>query len=194
METANTPQDKFYNNLVCVIETVREVVKDCRKLKLTTLTPEIIDIGLESLGNIHKGKQNEYNSDQKPNERLITHFVEKIYEHWDSIFDKDDKFFEENANKVFEGAPTDQINAFSVIYKAEDKVGKRVLVEEDDKYIWDCFHAMVKQSIRFVHEKREPVIRVDDKGTPVKTYQNDFANYVDVPKSSKKWNVKLEWQ
>ncbi len=116
---------------------IKDIVADLHSRNKTDIHPNLIDIANSLLQAFEP-------------ERLVDNFIEKSYEHWDEIASHSHKFFVNNAADVFYGLPEKYIESFRELFR-----GKHV-VEEDLSDLWIHFTSMVKISIHYIHESREP--------------------------------------
>lgn len=123
---------------------------------------------------------------------LIDAFILGSHEEcWGKIHEKDEPFFVENANKIFQYLPQDKVNLFKVLFETKDENGKAVIKDETKEDLWDLFGACIKTSIKYIHEGRKPY-SMNEAGELVNKYnKEDFYPEVDVKAHAEKWKVKL---
>ena len=80
----------------------------------------------------------------------------------------------------------DSVKIFNKIF-TEDKIDK-----EDKKSIWKFFVSFIKQSIKYIHEKREPKHKIINQiYTPV--YTKSYMDEIDLSMYTKQRGVELVW-
>ena len=118
---------------------------------------------------------------------LIQGFIENSHEIcWDAIKVRDETFFVENVGTIFKYLPTQEVNLFKDLYTTKDVTGKTVISEALKEQIWRLFDAMIKISIKYVHNNRVPY-----EYNGVKGYRSSFFDNVDVEKHAATWGVAL---
>ena len=91
----------------------------------------------------------------KTDDLLIDQFCQKSWQYWDRIKSRDEEFFLKNAASIFAGIPDLFISQF-VSLITMDYNGSRLISKETLDDMWAHLEAMVKISIRYVHERRTP--------------------------------------
>ena len=121
---------------------------------------------------------------------LIQGFIENSHEKcWDSIKNRDEQFFVENAGNIFKYLPNDKVNLFKDLFITKDKYGNSVVSIELKNQLWKLFDAMIKISIKYIHKNRGPCLM--ENGIPA--YKISFFPTVDVSYHAKNWQVILEF-
>ena len=156
-------EEKLYQNLVDMLDLVRELVASCFEKGWTEIHPNVIQIASSFLSTMDK-------------DILIDNFISRSYFYWDQIKKKDEDFFFDNAHKVFTELPSDQVQAFTVLFTAHDD-DKLIVSEEDRESVWEYLHCMVKISIAHVFNKRK--------------VNHHYMSNIDVNRSSKLYGVNL---
>lgn len=133
--------------------------------------------------------------DTKSKEKSLQCFIEKSIHYWNhkDIIDKNNAFLLNNGDDMIMGVSRnnntkikDSVKIFNKIF-TEDKVDK-----EDKKSIWKFFVSFIKQSIKYIHEKREPKHKIISQiYTPV--YTKSYMDEIDLPMYTKQWGVELVW-
>lgn len=99
---------------------------------------------------------------------------------WDYIREKNEKFFVENLDALF---PQEQAKSvrekFKIVFPSVDKDAK--------KLVWDFLHALVKESIYYVHYKRVPGVNPETKKKKY-SYMNEYPN-VDIIYELRSWLI-----
>jgi hypothetical protein len=164
------PQVRFHRNLLEFIELVREIVTRAQAAKLQcSVSPFMIDIA--------KGVVQGVDPDVS-----IDKFIGKSHSAWEQIKNKDLEFFRNNAFSLFDALPEQQVKEFSALF--DMKVGDQPLVDEETlERMWCFFHSSVKQSISYVHFKRDP-----DPET--RKYRQTYMPAISIKKSVEMWEIK----
>ncbi len=124
---------------------------------------------------------------------LIDTFITHTYtDCWDQIRRREDKFFIENASKIFGKLPiqSEQIDAFKYLFTTSDKNGP-LITEEDKTAIFDIASSLVKIAIKYTHRKRcVELVEVDGVMKP--RYKYNFMPEIKVRDEAKKWGITLD--
>lgn len=112
---------------------------------------------------------------------------------WDKIKERDENFFIENANEIFQYIPSGEINLFKDLFTTKDENGISIINQDSKDQIWKLFDAMIKISIKYIHKHRAPYSQKRNE-TIECFYDRSFFNDVDLIKHSKTWAVVLEFQ
>ena len=126
--------------------------------------------------------------------QLIAGFITNSHlKCWDKIKERDENFFIENANDIFQYLPSGEVNMFKDLFTTKDKNGVDIIDNDSKLQIWRLFDNMVKVSIKYIHKHRSPFSQKEnDKITCF--YERSFFDDVDIKKHSALWNVTLEFQ
>lgn len=92
---------------------------------------------------------------------IVSVMVERSVDHWEAIRIKDEKFFIENAHKVFSppskdkgGAKTEDINAFKIMFTAVNADGKPLVGKDNRENLWTYIHNLTRIMIRYSHREK----------------------------------------
>jgi len=124
--------------------------------------------------------------------KLIEIFIKHSYLHWNKINDREEIFFVENAQDVFQYLPIDvnNINAFKVLFTAVDDEGEHIIIQEDRNAIWDIFGSLVKICIKYVHKVRGvKLVKTPNGIRPA--YKTKKFPYIKVREQAKLWGIEL---
>lgn len=177
---ATTPEEvKFAANVGVMIDAVHDsVTRVYNAGVITTINPDSIRF---IAGIILKFDKHE----------LIQGFINKSHgECWDRIRVRDEQFFLENVGSIFQFLPADKVNLFRDLYLAKDAAGKNVVPDSLKEDLWGLFDAMIKNSIRYIHNGRGPVATSTATGI-VNGYRATFFKEVDVQRHAATWQVRL---
>lgn len=141
----------------------------------------------------------QYTLDEGQCTLMIEKFIIKSSAYWPQIKDKDVKFLIENASVLFAELPEQYIKGFCQLFDMSDKQGNPMVSEDRISEIWDFLHAMIRISIRHIHETRRPkeveVISKDDNGENVKSkvvqYTQEYFPTLSVRNLVETWQVKI---
>lgn len=190
----STPQSRFKDNMIDMIEFCRTMVVDLTKRKYSVVNPKLIEIG------------GAYLKENFDDISLIEGFIFRSVKHWDKIKDRDENFFIQHSNAIFgEKIPIDIIKMFTNLFTMKDNTGKPVLHQDDRDIIWEYFESFVRISIKFVHEKRRPFstekekVVTDPETGETKTIKVVVPEYetkagtsdINLVVLAKRWNVEL---
>ena len=123
-----------------------------------------------------------------PRIELIEGFIRNSHEFWIQIHDREERFFIENAYKVWKHIPVRNIDVFRSLFGQKRRDGSYVVPLELREQIWKIFHAMVKISIKYVHRERKPIKKQDSSGY---SYTVSFMDEIDIAHHSRMWGIEL---
>lgn len=175
-------EERFKIVIIDMAQLIRKIVVYVNsKGYKTKLTPQTIDLGTVAL-NGFSGK------------KLTHEFVKRSYKiapgcetdtYWDKAREKNEDFLHQNLSILFGELSMDLVQDFSDIMKLKDDKGKYVVVDETRESIWEFLQALIKISIRFVHETRKPEL-IDGK----KQYTVEYFSEISVSKQVTLWKIK----
>jgi len=179
MSQPNT-DERFKNNLLDLCALLRETIVYINGQGYNlALKPSMIDIGI----NLLKGQLAE---------NVINGFINRSYKfvnettsYWDMCLIKDEKFLIDNVSIIFGEFPQDFLKTFTEIISLKDKENNLVVKIETRESIWAFLHAMIRGSIRYIHEKRE-MKEIDGK----KQYTKEFFPQISISKQVQIWKIK----
>lgn len=185
-------EDRFKRNFVTLVEICEEMVQDGDEHNVCTLTPTMFSILKIIVRNI----------DSK---FLIERFIRKTHNYWDRINEKDLDYFknlgvelfnmaeDKGLDNMLEGEDKSITNGLSFSHVSlfkdllsssyKDSEGNTVQIFDDDRIddTWKIMHSFVKQSILYIHTKRNYV----NGG-----YTHDYFSNVNIKENAEKWRVK----
>jgi len=184
-----SPEERFHTNVVGLGELLYDIVREVNNKGYQIITPQVIELAvrvLEKLDHttvihtfINKSHEKEGNTDLK--------------EHcWEKIRVRDRTFFLQNAGKIFSDLPMSRVNAFSQMFSLKDTDGNFVVSKEDEEEIWEYFESLVKIAIKYIHEKRQPIL-IRHESEEIRRYENTFFEEVDLSFHAKSWGIELEF-
>lgn len=137
-------------------------------------------------------------------EYMITEFIKKTYTYWPSIKAKDEKFLINNAAVLFGDLPKENVEGFTRLYSLKrqnstTKTETYLVPQPSRDTVWDLLSAMVRNSIRFIHQKRRPEIITVEEVKPdgsrvvkqTSKYRVEFFPDISVRRMIEVWNVEL---
>lgn len=174
-------EERFYTNMNDLINLIQDLVlsynsgdnnndNNKKKIDIDPLVIQLIKKFLES-----------YNKKE-----LIKSFIDNSYQYWDQILNHEEKFFTENFNNIFDfSSYIKEVDAFKILFESEITV-------DDKNIIWDYFKSFIKISIKYIHNKRSPKIKIiNAEKFPIYT-KNEFPK-VKLQFYARKENIVLEW-
>lgn len=125
-------------------------------------------------------------------DELIQLFIEKGHaECWAKVKVRDDKFFLENAERLFGKVQGFDLNLFQDVFR-KDQSGKFLLSAELIEDVWLNMDAMIKISINYIHNMRGPG-QVVQNGSPANCYYKVFYPDVDLQGHATTWEMTLKF-
>lgn len=165
--------DRFKGNADGILSIAGEIITAANEKKVkTSLSPTLFSIGRNFIG-------------KADGKLAIESFIQSSAQYWDSAFSKDEKLIVENADILFRELPIELVKEFSRLY-----VYPGLVSEETKKEIWAFVHAMIKQSIRYVHLGRVPTTNPAGSPRPF-SYAKTFFPSIKLAEQAGKWGVKL---
>jgi len=185
-------EDRFKRNFVTLVEICEEMVQEGDEHNVCSLTPTMFSILKIIVRNI----------DSK---FLIERFIKKTNEYWDKIHNKDLDYFKNIGVELFnmaedkgidnmldgedksitKGLSFKHVSLFKDLLSSsyKDSDGNVVQIFDDDRIddTWKIMHSFVKQSILYIHTKRNYV-----NGE----YTHDYFSNINVKENAEKWRVK----
>jgi hypothetical protein len=174
-----TPEDRFLQNIQALINISKEPLQKCYDLGLKCNHPMMLDFAVNFLESFDKKK-------------LIENFIEKSFNDWDKIKERNIEYFLKNIETILEETPFKKSTMFETIYKAVDSDGNKVLTEELQDQLWEAIHGMIKICISYIHKERQPVIKEVD-GEKKYIYRNQYMKHINLKTVAHSWNKELIW-
>ena len=169
-----TPIDKFDGNVEDFIVYLQELFTDCSESGCEIVPKFALDFGINSI--------REYATRE-----LIESFIEYSNQYWVEIYNKNEKFFDDNLDKVFEGLKMDNVGLFKKLLLATDSNGELVVSTTDRENIWLYLHSFVKIALHFIHEERRPVILIKLDGSKTAIYKKEYLKEINLPGQYSLW-------
>jgi hypothetical protein len=119
---------------------------------------------------------------------LIRGFIENSHNLWDSIKQRDEAYFIDNASTIFGYLPMDKVNLFKDLFTTKDANGVGVISQSFKNDLWHFFDAMIKISIQYIHKGRAPCSQQTANGV-VMSYGVSFFDHVDINKHAHTWKI-----
>jgi hypothetical protein len=99
---------------------------------------------------------------------------------WDYLRQKDEKFFVDNLDVLFPHEQAKSVcDKFKIVFPKVDNDSKKI--------VWDFLHALVKESIFYVHYKRVPGVNPQTNKKKY-SYMNEFPT-VDIIYELRSWSL-----
>lgn len=177
--TDPTEEERFFNNVMGLTDLMHELASICWDAGVRDINPQLISLA--------KGYLSGYNKTD-----LIDTFIKYSWEFWIEIRERNQDFFIEHANSIFQHLPvnTENINAFKVFVTATDETGELIIIEDDRNAIWNYFEAMVKICIKYIHRVRGVKFIQKEEGIKPVYIRNKFPE-IKVRRLAKDWNIDL---
>ena len=151
------------------------------------------------------------------NDDIVKWFIERTYEYWDKIYEKDGDYVEEISSKLFQMVQDGKLEdikdaddlkgaeglmgnlskghidnfkeVMTGVYKDEDGEEVKVFDYERKEELWVYLQSFVKISINHIHLTRQ---MGDDGKYKTKFFSKIDGEKVSVKKLAEKWKVKLK--
>lgn len=191
-------EEKFNLTLTELLDITQEIIEELNSQKKTNIETGLLLLASGFLASF------------KDKTKIIEGFIKHSFNYWEKIRIKDESFFVNNCNQIFEGFMGEHaihLNAFKELFD------KRLISTDQKNIIWDYFHSMVRISIKYVHRIRGPYSDVEttyntpssqsvnsnSKGSSVpvgittcrKYYQNNKFEEIKLGKISREWEMEL---
>lgn len=174
-------QERFYENLIDFGKLVTELITLCHERGFNVVHPQILGLGISYVAGMDKIK-------------LIENFIEYSKHVWEKIIVKDETFFsdKENGKKLFSELPN-VVEHIYVLLVLKDKAGNPVITPEDKAAIWNYADSWIKICIKYIHDKRKPILVSNGKGQYEKKYQVRYQTDIKLSRFTDQYGVELEW-
>lgn len=172
-----SPEERFYYNICELADFLLDLTQLCADEGVQTIDPKILAYGKSLLANYDKTY-------------LIDNFINYTNEYWEEIRTHNVNFFLQHGSSIFGSLPIGNVNLFQVFYTANDRQGNPILTEEDKETLWSYFSALVRISIKYIHEKRKPKLVQTPKGLQP-SYKVNFMSNIKVRQHANAWEIEL---
>lgn len=173
-------EERFAMNVNIMVQAIHESVQRLWDAGNHELNPGLIQLASAVISQYDKHD-------------LIQGFIKNSHELcWNLIKTRDENFFIKNASEVFKSLPIDKVNLFRNVFLMKDTAGKSVVPDSLKAQLWDLFDAMVKISIKYVHNNRG-AYSVNTESGPVKKYNRPFFPEVDILAHATVWKMNLDF-
>lgn len=182
-ESSVLPIDAFYDTVNQLANVLKSIVTDVWEDGYRILDPAIIDAGLSYMGSKYS------------KEDVITTFISYSAGCWDMILAKNEEFFKKEAWSLFKDIPEIAVKQFYNLFtmKSPDNQDEYVIGTSDREILWEYFFTMVRISLTYIHEGRQPrykLVEEDGKKKQVAFYLNkQFFPQVDINYHCKNWKI-----
>jgi len=174
MDPKPTPVERVKSNLLEIIRLTRDIISYVSQngYKIN-IDPNLCNIAVKILENVQASK-------------IVDGFIERSFNYWDKLKEKDEEFLLLNSNVLFGELDQNVISAFASMMKAKDPNGKSYVPDETKESVWKIIHAMIKGSIKYVHESR-CAKEIDGK----MKYTVEFFPKIRISEQVKNWNITI---
>lgn len=182
LHTSEPPHhERFYENLIDFGRLVTELITLCHERGFNVVHPTVLRLGISYVANMDKIK-------------LIENFIEYSKHVWEKIISRDETFFsdKENGKKLFVDLPN-VVEHIYVLLILKDKDGTSVITAEDKAAIWNYADSWLKICVKYIHDKRKPVLMSNGKGQYERKYQVRYQADIKLPRFTEHYGVELEW-
>ena len=174
MSTA-PPAQRFRDNCVALAIYCSTLVEHANKEGLTTLDPVFVRAGVLFL---------EHGC---PPDEMIEAFINYSHPYWSQIHAKDEHFFHENVTKVFPMWDPKVVDLFRALFETRRASGAPLITQEQKDHIWKIFQSLVKISLHYISEIRQPY-RKGDGVAWRDEYQ--YTQVADLPALIDTWGIR----
>ena len=167
---ATLPEERFKNNLLTFCDFVKGILEQGKN--------EGLEVGVDPfiLGLVKGFIQKE------DAEKIVTTFVLRSFDSWDRAKCREKDYFRTDGLKAFYGIPEKNLEDFNKLFDLRRSDGSMLFDESVLDMIWDMFESFIKDSVCFVHRKRNP--------DPVtKKYTETFFPLMKVREQVEKWGI-----
>lgn len=184
-------EERFKKNFMTLVDICIDMVEEGESQNISSVSSTMMNIAKIFISKLTP-------------EFLIERFVRKTYEHWDRIYEKDISYFtnlglnlfnmteQKGVDGMLDGDEKGLFGAISIEHIAgfknllsatyvEDGNTIEIFDAERAEDVWKIMHSFVKQSISYIHTRRE---MVDGQ------YTKDYFSNVNVKENAEKWKVK----
>lgn len=174
-------EERFAENTIIMAQAIHDSITRLYNAGYKTVNPLLVELAVGIIARFDK-------------HHLIQGFINNSHQLcWDAIKRRDEKFIVANAGEIFKYLPTDKVNLFKDLFETKDDAGNSVVSESLKEQLWDLFDAMIKISIKYIHNGRKPCAYAGENGL-VNAYTHPFFDEVDLAYHVGVWGVKLEFK
>jgi len=178
-DSAPAEPERFYACVLTLMEVAKDASVELAALGKGSISAGMIDIARNFLA--HRDRN-----------ELIQLFIREGHEEcWDKVKTRDDRFFLENAERLFGKVRGFDLNLFQDVFQ-KDANGNFLLSADLIEDVWLNLESMVRISINYVHNQRNPG-QVSHGNTLVNCYHGVFFNDVNLSKHAINWNMTLNF-
>lgn len=178
------PIEALHATVLQLATVLKEIVTDIWNEGYRILDPNLIDAGLDKLQGYSKLQ-------------IITNFIDYSAHCWDMVLKKDEDFFKTEAWVLFRDIPKSVVDQFYTLFttRSDDTDPESdFLIDRDDRDIlWVYFSTMIKITLHYIHEERDPWFRIIKNGNTEKNvvvYKNkSFKSEIDLNDHCVKWKI-----
>ena len=165
--------DRFHINLIGFIDLILEIIPE----DYTGINWNLINLGKKYVESwTHKEKI-----------ETLESFIKRSEKYWsEQIKNREESFFIDHSTDIFSYFGK-EVNVFKKMFLDED-----VLTSEDKEIMWDYVDSFVRQSIKYIHERRIPK-SVLHENKYQQAYSREFMKEIKLSKHSMLWGVELKW-
>lgn len=135
-------EERFYINVENICQIVYSGISKLERSGHKTVDLTLVSIGIAMIKSYNKHS-------------LIQRFIDKThFKCWESIRNRDENFFINNAGDIFSSLPVESVNIFRDLFSVKDKNGNSVISQGLKDDLWKNFEANIKISIKYIYYGR----------------------------------------
>ena len=110
------------------------------------------------------------------------------HENWSQIKAKNEAFFDEHSNEIFNAWSPEVVKLFRSLFFTKLPNGQPLITQDQKDHIWKGFQSLVKISIHFIHESRQPYKSSDGSIAYRKPQTIEYVD--DLPSLINEWSLR----
>ena len=128
---------------------------------------------------------------------VLTKFIEKSHDDWKQIKEKEFDHFGKQCGKIFSDLGEEWSTKIKNVMQKKNKEGNSIFPEDDINFIWKYIESMVVISIKWIHNQREPILKMvkDENGVEKehRLYKKKIFPKIPIAEHAETFRVKLVW-
>jgi len=149
IEDPKTTLERCAANVNDFIGYIEELYQDCRDQGIDLISEPIFKLAINVI------------LSYTPLDFLET-MIQNSNQYWEEIYNKDEKFFDENIDSIFarSGIEQNKIGIFKSLMKAKNDDGELIIDQKERDLIWRYMHSFVRLCLNHIHERRGPKVQI----------------------------------
>jgi hypothetical protein len=168
--SASPPQERFKERVIQFCDFFKNVLEEAIANKIDVpASPFIMDI----VKNFIK---------KEDSDKAITTFILRSYKSWDRALNREKDYFRSDGLSAFAGIGKEHIDSFNSLFDVKKADGTLLIDDNIQEGLWQLFDSLIKTSICYVHQQREPC-------PTTKKYTKPFFPEIKIKSLVEAWQI-----